>query len=49
MPIPIAILLCEGDIDAIAHIKEALGSKLPVIVMKGSGKAADLVSAYLEK
>lgn len=49
MPIPIAIILCEGDIDDIAHINEALKHKLPVIVMKGSGKAADLVSAYLEK
>lgn len=49
MPIPIAIILCEGDIDDIAHVNEALQRKLPVIVMKGSGKAADLVSAYLEK
>lgn len=49
MPIPIAIILCEGDIDDIAHINEALKHKLPVIVMKGSGKAADLVSAYLKK
>ncbi|XP_065924094.1 transient receptor potential cation channel subfamily M member 2 isoform X3 [Magallana gigas] len=48
MPIPIAIILCEGDIDDIAHVNEALQRKLPVIVMKGSGKAADLVSAYLE-
>nr|XP_034329613.1 transient receptor potential cation channel subfamily M member-like 2 isoform X2 [Crassostrea gigas] len=48
MPIPIAIFLCEGDIDDIVHVDKALKHKLPVIVMKGSGKAADLVSAYLE-
>lgn len=49
MPIPIAIFLCEGDIDDIVHVDKALKHNLPVIVMKGSGKAADLVSAYLEK
>lgn len=49
MSVPIAIIVCEGDIDTITHISEALKNKLPVIIMKGSGKAADLVSDYLDK
>uniref|UniRef100_K1PW66 Transient receptor potential cation channel subfamily M member 3 n=1 Tax=Magallana gigas TaxID=29159 RepID=K1PW66_MAGGI len=48
MSVPIAIIVCEGDIDTITHISEALKNKLPVIIMKGSGKAADLVSDYLD-
>lgn len=49
MPVPIAIIVCEGDIETIAHISAALENKLPVIIMKGSGKAADLVFDFLEE
>ena len=49
MPVPIAILVCEGDIETIAHVAGTLTNKLPVIIMKGSGKAADLILNYLEK
>ncbi|XP_056002332.1 uncharacterized protein LOC130049150 isoform X2 [Ostrea edulis] len=48
MPVPIAIIVCEGDIETIAHISDALEMKLPVIIIKGSGKAADLILDYLE-
>lgn len=46
---PIAIIVCEGDIQTISHISKALRMQLPVIIMKGSGKAADVVVEYLEK
>lgn len=49
MPVPIAIIVCEGDIETIVHISEALKNKLPVVIMKGSGKAADLIFDFLEK
>ena len=49
MPVPIAIIMCEGDIKTISHIAGALLKKLPVIIMKGSGKAADLIVDYLER
>lgn len=49
MPIPIAIIVCEGDLETIKHISNALGKKLPVIIMKGSGMAADLVCERLQK
>ncbi|XP_056002346.1 transient receptor potential cation channel subfamily M member 2-like isoform X2 [Ostrea edulis] len=48
MPVPIAIIVCEGDIETIAHISGALEMKLPVIIIKGSGKAADLILDYME-
>ena len=49
MPVPIAIIVCEGDIDTIAHTAGALQNKLPVVIIKGSGKAADLILNYLER
>lgn len=49
MPVPIAIIVCEGDIETISHVYESLMNKLPVIIMKGSGKAADLILEFLEK
>lgn len=49
IPVPIAIIVCEGDLDTIAKISNALKNNLPVIIMKGSGKAADLTLDYLEK
>lgn len=49
MPVPIAIIVCEGDMETIAHVSGSLKNKLPVIIIKGSGKAADLILDYLEK
>lgn len=49
IPVPIAILVCEGDLTTIKHIAKALKENIPVIIMKGSGKAADLVLDYIEK
>lgn len=49
MPVPIAIIVCEGDLKTIIHIAKVLQENIPVIIMKGSGKAADLVLDYIEK
>lgn len=49
MPVPIAVLVCEGDLETVAHTAAALKNKLPVIIMKGSGKAADLILDYMER
>lgn len=43
IPVPIVILVCGGDIKTIIHISTALKNKIPVIIMKGSGMAADFV------
>lgn len=49
MPVPIAMIVCEGDLGTITHTAGALRQNLPVIIMKGSGKAADLILDYLER
>lgn len=49
MPIPVAVIVCKGNIETVVHISKALESKLPVIIMKGSGAAADIAVDYLEK
>lgn len=49
MPVPIAVIVCEGDIDTLFHVLGSLVKKIPVIIMKGSGKAADLILEFLEK
>lgn len=49
MPVPIAIIVCEGDLKTIEHISNALVKKIPVIIMKGSGMAADLVCERLQR
>lgn len=49
MPVPIAIIVCEGDLETIKHILNALVNKIPVIIMKGSGMAAHLVCERLQK
>nr|XP_034318676.1 transient receptor potential cation channel subfamily M member 2-like [Crassostrea gigas] len=49
MPVPIAIIVCEGDLRTIVHVAKALKENIPVIIMKGSGKAADLVLDYIDK
>ncbi|XP_062566533.1 transient receptor potential cation channel subfamily M member 2-like, partial [Saccostrea cucullata] len=48
LPIPIVLLACEGDIHTIKHIVGALDRKIPVIIIKGSGKAADLIADYMK-
>lgn len=48
MPVPIAIIVCEGDMETISHVSGSLKNKLPVIIMKGSGKAADLIMDFFE-
>lgn len=49
MPVPIAIIVCEGDLNTIEHIAKALNENIPVIIMKGSGKAADLILDFIDK
>lgn len=49
MPVPIAIIVCEGDLQTIDHISKALQNNIPVIIMKGSGKAADLVLDFIRR
>ncbi|CAG2216069.1 unnamed protein product [Mytilus edulis] len=46
--IPIIVLLAEGDMDSLRHVDKILKQGTPVIVMKGTGKSADIIIQYLE-
>ena len=46
---PIVIIVCEGDDKTVAHTAKALQDRIPVIIMKGSGKAADLIPGFLKR
>lgn len=49
MTVPVAIFVCGGDNETMNHICTALREEIPVIIMKGSGMAADLVVDYMNK
>ncbi|XP_063435664.1 uncharacterized protein LOC134716582 [Mytilus trossulus] len=46
--IPIIVLLAEGNMDSLRHVDKILKQGTPVIVMKGTGKSADIIIQYLE-
>nr|XP_022332495.1 transient receptor potential cation channel subfamily M member 2-like [Crassostrea virginica] len=48
MPIPVVIILLEGDVDSIEQVMEATRKGIPVIIIKGSGKAADIILNNLD-
>ena len=45
--IPVVVMVAEGDIKTIRHVEQTLKKGLPIVVVKGSGKAADVISGYL--
>ncbi|XP_062617222.1 uncharacterized protein LOC134278929, partial [Saccostrea cucullata] len=49
LPIPVVRILVEGDLNSIHGISESVNRNLPVVIVKGSGKAADLIVDYIEK
>ena len=48
MKIPIILIAVEGGMHTIERIMKATEQGLPVIVVKGSGKASDLIAEYLQ-
>ncbi|VDI26863.1 Hypothetical predicted protein [Mytilus galloprovincialis] len=45
--IPVIVIVAEGDIKTIRHVDQILQQGIPVVIIKGSGKAADVISEYL--
>lgn len=41
------MIVAEGDIKTIRHVDQILQQGIPVVIIKGSGKAADVISEYL--
>ena len=43
----LVIVLVEGDLSAIEHVKLAVENNIPVVVIEGTGGAADLLAEFM--
>ncbi|CAG2231053.1 unnamed protein product [Mytilus edulis] len=48
MRVPVLMIAVEGDTSSIHQIKSAVKRNIPVLLVKGSGKAVDFIIEYLE-
>lgn len=49
LKMPVIVIVAEGDIHTIKLVEQVLKSSIPVLVLKGSGKAADLIAGCLSE
>lgn len=49
MKVPVLLVVVEGDTRTIHQVKAAVKKNIPVLLIKGSGNAADLISDYLNE
>lgn len=47
--IPVLVIVAEGDLSTLDHVVKVLKRGIPVLVLKGSGKAADLIAECIDK
>ncbi|VDI13155.1 Hypothetical predicted protein [Mytilus galloprovincialis] len=47
--VPVLTIVAEGDLDTIEAVKEVLKQDLPILIIKGSGKASDFLAEFIEK
>lgn len=47
--VPVVLVLAEGDMTSIHHVVEAVKINTIVYIIKGTGKAADLIVDYLHE
>ncbi|XP_052059513.1 uncharacterized protein LOC127700085 [Mytilus californianus] len=46
--VPVSLLVLNGDLDTLDHVMRAIYSDISVVVVKGTGGAADLIALCLE-
>lgn len=46
--IPVLVIVAEGDLSTLDHVVKILKRGIPVLVLKGSGKAADLIAECID-
>ncbi|XP_063435619.1 uncharacterized protein LOC134716540 [Mytilus trossulus] len=46
--IPVLVIVAEGDLSTLDHVVKVLKRGVPVLVLKGSGKAADLIAECID-
>ncbi|XP_052067204.1 uncharacterized protein LOC127706587 [Mytilus californianus] len=47
--VPVVLLVVNGDFDTLKHVKKAIYNNMSVVVVKGTGGAADLIASCLER
>ncbi|CAG2209309.1 unnamed protein product [Mytilus edulis] len=46
--VPVLTIVAEGDLDTIEAVNQVLKQDLPILIIKGSGKAADFIAEFIE-
>ncbi|CAC5389678.1 unnamed protein product [Mytilus coruscus] len=49
MKVPVLLVVVEGDMRTVHQVKTTVKKNIPVLLIKGSGNAADLISNYLDE
>ena len=49
MRLPLVVVVAEGDLNTLEHASKLVQSGIPIIIVKGSGKAADFIANFLEE
>lgn len=47
--VPVLTIVAEGDLDTIECVHQLLKQDLPVLILKGTGKAADFIADFIEE
>ncbi|VDI13157.1 Hypothetical predicted protein [Mytilus galloprovincialis] len=47
--VPVLTIVAEGDLDTVEAVNQVLNQNLPLLIIKGSGKAADFIAEFIEK
>lgn len=47
--IPLVLIVVEGGFNTLKHVQQAIANNCPVVVIDGSGRAADLISKAVDK
>ncbi|XP_071166898.1 transient receptor potential cation channel subfamily M member-like 2 [Mytilus edulis] len=46
--VPVLTIVAEGDLDTTEAVNQVLKQDLPILIIKGSGKAADFIAEFIE-
>ncbi|XP_052100137.1 transient receptor potential cation channel subfamily M member-like 2 [Mytilus californianus] len=46
--VPVLTIVAEGDLDTIEAVNHVLKQDLPILIIKGSGKASDFIAEFIE-
>lgn len=49
MRVPVVVIAVEGDVTTVHQIQSSIRRKIPVLLVKGSGKAVDFIIEYIKE